>query len=379
MRNKICFTITSRADFSLALPIIKRFKKSKKFKIYLISSGYLSGKKYENKISLIKKKIKIDKEIKNYPLKDNPLEITKSLARGISDFGNYFNKIKPKYIFVFADKYEMLAPVIAATQFDIIICHVEGGDVTHGALDDNIRHAITKLSHFHFCSNSIYKKRLIQLGEDKNRICVSGCPSLELIKKKKINKKIFYKKYNIKLDNNFILSTFHPVTQEITNTKKYIKNLIRALSEFNIQVIFTSPNADNSRETIVKEIKKNQKKNINIKYLNKVDYEDYFKLMNNCIFMIGNSSSGIIESASFSKIAINIGTRQSGRVYSSNIINCNYSTKEIVKAINTTLLRKNHNKKYKNLYLNGKASEKIYKFISKQDMTPHIIKKFVDI
>jgi UDP-N-acetylglucosamine 2-epimerase len=163
------------------------------------------------------------------------------------------------------------------------------------------------------------------------------------------------------------------------NTKKYIKNLIRALSEFNIQVIFTSPNADNSRETIVKEIKKNQKKNINIKYLNKVDYEDYFKLMNNCIFMIGNSSSGIIESASFSKIAINIGTRQSGRVYSSNIINCNYSTKEIVKVINTTLLRKNHNKKYKNLYLNGKASEKIYKFISKQDMTPHIVKKFVDI
>lgn len=379
MKTKICFAITSRADFSLALPLIKIFKKSKKFKVIVVSSGYLSGKKYENKISLIKKKIKVDKEIKNYPLGDNALNITKSLSRGIFEFGIYLNKVKPKYIFVFADKYEMLAPTIAATQFGTIICHVEGGDITYGALDDNIRHAITKLSHFHFCSNIIYKKRLIQLGEDKKRICVSGCPSLELIKKDSINRKDFFRKYHINIDKNFILSTFHPVTHEIKYTKKYIKNLINALSKISFQIIFTSPNADNSRDIIVREIIKNSKIKKNIKYLKKIDHEDYLRLLNDCSFMIGNSSSGIIESASFSKIAINIGSRQSGRVFSNNIINCGYKVNEIDRAIKKACLIKNKYKKFKNLYSNGIASQKIYKFIKKQDMKKYKVKKFIDL
>jgi GDP/UDP-N,N'-diacetylbacillosamine 2-epimerase (hydrolysing) len=379
MKTKICFAITSRADYSLALPIINQFKKTKKYKIFTVSSGYLSSRKYENKITIVKKKLKIDKEIKNFPLQDTSLHITKALGIGIIEFAIYFKKIKPKYVFVFADKYEMLAPTLAAVQLDAIICHVEGGDITHGAIDDNIRHAITKLSHYHFCSTSSYKKRLVQLGEHKSRILVSGCPSLELIKKQSLDNKYFYNKYKVKLNKEFVLSTFHPVTHELKNTRKYIKNLIYALKKTRIQIIFTSPNADLSRDIIVKEIKKETKKNKLIKYLERIEYEDYFKLLNNCKIIIGNSSSGIIESPSFSKISINIGSRQLGRIFSNNIIQCGYSCSQISNAIKKALTVNKKKIRFKNPYLNGIASKKIYNFISKKNKKNNKVKKFINL
>ena len=158
MKYKICFALTSRADFSLAYPVINQFKRNSKFKVSVISSGYLSGKLYGKKIDLIKKKIKkIDLEIKNYPSEDTALSITHSLSEGIIEFSKYFEKFKPDYLFVFADKFEMLCPVISSVQYKIPICHVEGGDLTEGALDDNIRHAITKLVIY-----TLYQKKNIK-------------------------------------------------------------------------------------------------------------------------------------------------------------------------------------------------------------------------
>ena len=134
----------------------------------------MSGKKVWKKNRYIQKSLKkIDFEIKNYPLKDTDYFITKSFSDGVFFF-KLFSKYKPNYLFVFADKFEMLTPVIASVQYKIPICHIEGGDLTEGAIDDNIRHSITKFSHLHFVSINEYKKRLIQLGEEKWRISVTG-------------------------------------------------------------------------------------------------------------------------------------------------------------------------------------------------------------
>ena len=377
MKKKICFNITSRADFSLAYPIIKEFKKNSDFKICLVCSGYLSGKKYGKKIDIVRRKLKkVDLEIKNYPLNDNSKEITKSLSYGIKEFSEYFNKSKPDFLFVFADKFEMLAPVVSSLQFQIPICHVEGGDITEGALDDNIRHAITKLSHLHFVSTDNYKKRLIQLGEEKWRISVTGSPSLDLINEIKFKNKFQLSKiYNFNFSEDFILCTFHPVTNEIKNTSKYIHNLIKALERQKKFIIFTSPNADLSRSIIEKKIK-NFVKNNNAIYLNKISYVDYLSLMKSSSFMIGNSSSGIIEAATLKTKVINVGNRQKGRIVGNNVITCGYSVDEIYNSILNVKKIKN---KFFNPYFKKNSSIRIVNFFKKNMKKKLLLKRFKDI
>lgn len=378
MKKKILFNVTSRADFSLAYPIIEEFIDYNKFKIYIVTSGYLSGKKYGKKIDLIKKKIKkIDYEIKNYPLKDNGKEITKSLADGVAKYSEYLDKVKPDFLFVFADKFEMLAPVISSLQFNIPICHIEGGDITEGALDDNIRHAITKLSHLHFVSTNEYKKRLIQLGEEKWRISVTGSPSLDLINQSKFKKKFELSKiYKFQNNEEYILCTFHPVTNEIQNTSRYIENLIKALKIQNKNIIFTSPNADLSRSIIEKKIKNFVSNNANAFYLDKISYIDYLSLMKSSCFLIGNSSSGIIEAASLKTKVINVGTRQKGRLAGKNVISCGYSVKEIKKSILQLSKIKNN---FHNPYFKKNSSSRILKFFIKNLKNNLLLKKFRDI
>ena len=377
--KKILFCITSRADFSLAYPIINQFKKDKRFEVSVVTSGYLSGKKYGKKIDILKKSLKkIDFEIKNYPLKDTDYFITKSFSDGVLKFSNYFQKYKPNYLFVFADKFEMLCPVIASVQYKIPICHIEGGDLTEGAIDDNIRHAITKFSHLHFVSINEYKKRLIQLGEEPWRISVTGSPSLDLIKNIKfLKKKELSKKFNFDFKKEYILCTFHPVTNEINNSKKYINNLINCLKkEHKKIIIFTSPNADLSSLKIKQQIKNFSKKFSNVKYLEKLEYVEYLSLMKYCKFMIGNSSSGVIESASLKTKAINIGNRQKGRVIPKNVISCGYNLKDLLSAISK--LKKTKNKFY-NPYFKKDVSKRIYKFFISKLNKDIVNKKFVDI
>lgn len=379
MKYKICFALTSRADFSLAFPIINQFKKNKKFKVLIVSSGYLSGKTYGKKINLIKKKVKkIDLEIKNYPSKDTALSISKSLSGGITQFSKYFEKYKPDYLFVFADKFEMLCPVLSSIQFKIPICHVEGGDLTEGALDDNIRHAITKFSHLHFVSTNEYKKRIKQLGEEPWRITVSGSPSLDLIHNLKfLDKSVLSKKFNFNFFKEFILCTFHPVTNDLNNTDKYMESLINSLKKQNRKnIIFTSPNADLTSTQIKKKIIKFSKEFINVKYLDRLEYNEYLSLMKHCSFMIGNSSSGIIESATVKTKVINIGNRQKGRVIPKNVITCGYSENEILLAISKIKKLKN---KFSNPYFKKNVSKKIHDFFISKLNKNIVNKKFFDI
>ena len=379
MKYKICFAVTSRADFSLAYPIIREFKKIRKFKVFVVTSGYLSGKRYGKKIDLIKEKLnKVDLEIKNFPKKDTDFAITNSISDGITGFSNFFNNFRPDFLFLFADKYEMLVPAISSIQFKIPICHIEGGDITRGAIDDNIRHAITKLSHLHFASTQQYKKRLIQMGEDKSKILVCGSPSLDLINNLKfLSKSKLIKKYRLDAREKIILCTFHPVTNEIENTKKYIENIISCLKKLNSNIVFTSPNADLSSQIIVKKIKKFSKENNRVKYLEKINYLDYLSFMKICNFMIGNSSSGIIESASLKAKVINIGSRQQGRVMPKNIISCGYKKKEINYAI-----KKIHKfkPKFNNPYYKKNCAKKILNFFNSKIKEKTLVnKEFKDI
>ena len=283
------------------------------------------------------------------------------------------------------DRYEMLAAPCAAITFNIPIIHIYGGAVTEGAIDDLVRHSITKLSSFHLVATEEYKRRLIQLGEEKWRIKNIGVPELQYLRKiKKISKKEIEKKIGINLNKKTFLVNFHPITTEVDKTKKYILEILSVLHTINYQAIFTYPNADKGNEVIINEINKFVKNSKEKKYIfiKNAGAELYANLLRNCYAMIGNSSSGIVEAASFKMPVINIGNRQKGKVFPENVIQTSYKKEEIKKSIDKI---SSYNfqiklKKLKNPYEKNISKKQIANLIANLKLNNKLkIKKFIDI
>jgi len=263
----------------------------------------------------------------------------------IKKISSILKRKKPDLIFVLGDRFEMISAPIAALPFNIPVIHLYGGSITEGAIDDAIRHSITKLSHFHLVAHSEYKKRILQLGEESWRIINIGIPEINLMKqqrKMKINEisKIFGLDFNKKT----MLVTFHPVTKEPKLIKKHVKILSKVLKKINMQVILTYPNSDLGFKEIVDEYKLLSSKFKNIKLIKNAGLNIYTNLMMHCDLMLGNSSSGIVEASSFKLPVINIGDRQKGKVKPGNVIDCKFSELSINKALNFAKTRKFKNK-----------------------------------
>jgi GDP/UDP-N,N'-diacetylbacillosamine 2-epimerase (hydrolysing) len=235
---------------------------------------------------------------------------------------------------ILGDRYELLGSEISAMSFRVPIAHIHGGEVTSGAFDDSIRNSISKLSHLHFPVHEQYKKRLIQLGENPKTIFNYGGPGAHSISKTKLLSRFeLEKKLSIQLNKRIILVTYHPVTLEKDKSRYQIKNLIKFLNTLNNEtIIITASNFDNESNIIKKEILNFLKKKDNAYYYNSLGYKVYISLMKMAYLVIGNSSSGVLETPSFGTKTINIGNRQSGRIISSNIINSDYDFNSIIKA-----------------------------------------------
>ena len=321
------------------------------------------GYDYESLIEINRKK-----NVEN----SNPLAI----SQGIEKISNYLRKIMPDYFFVYADRFEGLAAVIASSQMNIVTCHIEGGDLTEGgALDDSVRHAMTKLSHFHFSSNIDAKKRILQLGEEKWRVHNVGFSAIDRIKQNKLASKIeIEKKFKFNFDFPIILFTQHSITTEYKQSINQLKHSIKALkilAKKNFQILITYPNNDMGGDQIINELKKISKlKNVIVKKsIGSFYYHGILNLRkkhNYKIVCVGNSSSGIKETPYFKCAAVNIGSRQLGRLRSTNVIDVDYNCSEIIKSINKALFNKSFVKKLKNCknpYGGGTTSKKIRKIM----------------
>ena len=331
--KKILFISSSRADYGLLRDIVIETKKINK-KTYLMVTGSHLSNNFGNTISEIKRdKIKgiIKKKLLGNSFNDK--DISKYISKSINLTTEVIQKKKPNVLVVLGDRYELLGSVIAAMAFRIPIAHIHGGEVTHGAFDDSVRHAITKLSHLHFPVHENYKKRLLQLGENPKTIFNYGAPGAYSISKSKFKTKIELEKLlKIDLSSKIVLVTFHPVTLEKNKSAFQIKNLIKFLNMLdNVKILITSPNFDNENEIIKKNLLKfAQKKNVH--YFNSLGNLIYISLVKISYLVIGNSSSGLLETPSFGTPTINIGNRQNGRIMSKNIINCDYDFQSIHKA-----------------------------------------------
>lgn len=373
--KKIFFVSSSRADYGLLRDVIIETQKINK-ETYLIVTGSHLSNKFGNTISEIKKD-KIKKIIKKKLLGKNfeDVDISNYVAKSIKITAEVILKKKPDVIVILGDRFELLGSAIAAMTFRIPIAHIHGGEVTQGAFDDSIRHSISKLSHLHFPIHHRYKKRLINLGENPKTIFnYGGLGAHSISKTNFLSQTELETLLNIDLNKKIILVTFHPVTLEKNKSKYQIQNLIKFLDNLNNKIIIiTSSNFDNESNILKKEFLKFKKKK-NVYYFNSLGNKVYLSLMKISYLVIGNSSSGVLETPSFGTRTINIGNRQSGRIISDNIINCDYSFESITKAF---FKIEKTTKKISNPFFKKDTPKKIAKKILKFNY--NLKKRFYDI
>jgi len=348
--KKILVFSAGRSDFDRYLPFINSLKNTKIARIKIYASKAHLINKFGNTNKYIKKKgfsIINNSNSKNRNFSDKPLFFSQMLGEEIKLFSKYIKSFNPDLIFVMGDRYEMLAAPCSAMPFNIPVFHFYGGAITEGAIDELVRHAITKMSHYHFVALDIYKKRLIDMGEESWRIKVTGITNIKDLKKKVISVKKFSKIIGLDLTKKTILCTFHSSTLELDSLEHQLNIICDSIHKSKLQCVFTYPNADRGHDFIIKRIKKFVKNNKKYLFIKFCTTDEYSNLMRYCCLMLGNSSSGIVEAASFNLPVINLGTRQDGKIKPKNVIDANYNVSEIYKLI-FSLKKKNTLNPYEN-------------------------------
>ena len=383
-KRKVCIVTGSRAEYGLLYWLIKEVEADKDLKLQLIVTGMHLSSEFGLTHKEIEKDFKIDKKIDIHLSSDTSIGISKSMSIAQASFAKAYNKLKPDIVVVLGDRYEIFSAVSSAMISRIPIAHLHGGEATEGSIDEAIRHCITKMSHLHFTATEEYSKRVIQLGEDSKRVFNVGGAGIENIKRLKLLTKVkFEKSINFKLKKKNVLVTFHPVTLEIKTSKKHFQELLNSIDELeDTNIIFTkaNSNADGKiiNQMIDKYISKNLDKSIGVASLGQLNYLSALQYVD---FVIGNSSSGLLEVPSFRIGTINIGDRQNGRIKADSVVDCLPNKKSIKKAIKIVYSKKFQKflKDVKNPYGDECASKKIIKVLKSVKLENILKKTFFDI
>tara|TARA_Y100000590_G_scaffold466739_1_gene643145 strand:- start:2309 stop:3469 length:1161 start_codon:yes stop_codon:yes gene_type:complete len=384
-KKNLCIITGSRAEYGLLSRLCKLIKKDKRFNLQIIVTGSHLSKEHGNTINEIKKdNLKINKKIANLISSDRKTDMIKSTGIALIKFSKVIKKLNPYLVIVLGDRYEIFSATIASYFLNVPIAHIHGGELTYGAIDDAIRHSITKMSWFHFVATKNYKKRVIQLGENNKRVFNVGSLGVENIKKTKlITKKNIEKKLNIKFKDRNLLIAYHPETIDKNFSSNGFKEILKSLENLDYTfLIFTAPNADAGGLLIKKEIYKFVKKNpYKAIFFASLGSLNFLSLLNIVDGIIGNSSSGIIEAPSLQTGTINIGKRQNGRDMSSSIINCKPNKKSIEKSLKILFSDKyiRSLKSISNIYEKKDTSIKIFNKIKNTAIPKNLNKIFNDL
>lgn len=362
--KKILVVTGTRAEYGLLYWTMKEIQNDKDLKLQLVVTGNHLVRDYGYTVDQIKKDgFVIDEEIDMIMDSDKKSSIVKSMGIEMIQMSQCFDRLKPDILLILGDRYETFVAATCAMMMNIPIAHMNGGESTEGAIDEQIRHAITKMSHIHFAGAEYYKDRIIKMGEEPWRVHNVGQAGIENIKRLKLlERHELEKELNIKFDKPVFLITYHPVTLDIEDVKNQINNLLNAIKEFDAKYIFTYPNADFGGKIIINKINEFVKQNDNSYVFYSLGQKRYLSLLKYSDIMVGNSSSGIIESPTFKIPVVNIGDRQKGRLRSNNIIDSGYSKEEIIKALNKTLYDVNFKDRFKyieNIYGDGNVSNRL--------------------
>lgn len=378
--KKVCVISGSRADYSLLIHTLEKLKKDTRFELQICVTGMHLSSEFGMTYKFIEKDgFHINKKVDTLISSDTGEAIGKSIGLGVICFSDVLRDLTPDIILVVGDRFEILAAVISAMALKIPVAHCHGGELTEGAIDDSIRHSITKLSHLHFVSHPIYKKRVVQLGEEPDKVFVVGALGLENIKNKIISKTELERKIGRPFAKQNFLVTFHPETLSSVSVIKQLKQLFIALNYFKDSfIIFTQPNSDHEGLKLNKYISDYVDKNDNVIFYPTLGTRAYLSALHYCDLVIGNSSSGIIEAPSLGTPTINIGKRQKGRVKAKSVIDVNAKSDSILNSINKGLKfnMRNIENPYESI---GYTSKSIVDVLNKTETKKLAHKKFNDL
>ena len=384
MSKTICIITSSRADYGLLKLVIKEIMHDSYLTLKLVATGMHLLPEYGNTFQeIIQDGYLIDKKIEILMGENNAKGVSESIGLGISKFADMFAEMKPDLVLILGDRFEIFAAAIAAHVALIPIAHIHGGELTEGALDDAFRHSITKMSQLHFVSTQEYARRVIQLGEHPSRVYNTGALGIDVASKLKLlEKDELEAKLNFKFGERTLLVTYHTTSLESEYTRDQIQELLSALNELHeTHLLFTLPNADPDSNIISSAINEFVAGHKNAKVFTSLGQLLYFSCMALADGVIGNSSSGILETPFFRKGTINIGKRQLGRIQSESVINCSAKKNSILSSIET-LYSNEFQKKLKvfeNPYGQTGASEKIVEVLKAIPTLKILQKKFYNL
>lgn len=358
----LCIT-SGRSDIYIWKPVWDELRKIQTIELFVARTGMHFAKGYSSHI----------KEFRDFNIIDvkhdlgaaSPSKASQAMGKITADFSKIFTKFNFDVLFVLGDRMDMIPAVIASLPFKMKVLHLHGGEISEGAIDDKVRHAVSMMSSVHFVAHKMAKQKLLSFGIKNNFIHVVGAPGIDNIAKiRKIKKSELLRDLRLPVDISFFLCTIHPETNSSEPERTFMQTM-EAIKDFKENhFIFTHSNSDPCKISINKALEQKSKNYKNVIFLPKLDYESYINLMRHCKAVIGNSSSGIIEAPFLSKKSLNIGDRQKGRVADISVMHCKNEKLEIIKHLKR-LSSENPKVGSSKLYGNAHAAIKIGKIIRK--------------
>ncbi|HFS5791141.1 TPA: UDP-N-acetylglucosamine 2-epimerase [Citrobacter werkmanii] len=381
--RKVAVFTGTRAEYGLLYWLMKDIQSDEELQLQLLVSGMHLSPEFGNTWQQIEQDgFSIDEKIEILLSSDSPVGTAKSIGLGVLGFADALSRLKPDVLVILGDRFEALAAAQTAMILRIPVFHLHGGEITEGAYDDAIRHAITKLSYLHGTSTEEYKNRVVQLGENPARVANVGAIGLDHLKRGKfMTVEELSTSLNFSLKIPYVLVTYHPVTLGNEPAEASFTALLGALDKFpELQVILTYPNADDGGRKIIPLLEAYAAKSPErVKAIPSLGQVRYLSAVKYASAVVGNSSSGIIEVPAFDVPTVNIGVRQKGRIAAQSVLNCDATTESITAALTCAISRSyiREGEQISNPYGQGNTSAKIIEMIKSMNFVPS--KTFYDI
>ena len=376
MSRKICVVVASRANYGRVKYVLKAISEHPDLELQLVVSASMLLDRYGKAVRVLEKDGFVPTKKIYYVVEgENLITQAKSTGLGILELSTAFTELEPDIVITVADRYETMATAIAAAYLNIPLAHIQGGEIT-GNIDETVRHAITKLAHYHFPSTEESRKRLLKMGEEDWRVVNSGCPSIDTlchqdlsISNEKMREKWGGVGYEIDFEQPYIIMVQHPVTTSPEEGKKQVEKTLLALLERPEQKIVLWPNIDAGSDLVSKGIRmfRDSHKDSNFGYCKNFSPEIYNALLNNAVCLVGNSSSFIREASFLGTPAVIIGDRQEGREHGQNTMFVDSDTEQISQAIDAQIAHGKYSSE--SIFGHGNAGEIIANYLATVELS----------
>lgn len=385
--RKICVVTGSRAEYGILRSLMAAIKADSELQLQVIATNqHLSKLQGETYKEIEHDGFTIDYKVymTDDEAPDNANSVAKSMGRGFAGLADAFDTLTPDLLIILGDRYEILVAASVALIYRIPIAHLHGGEITEGAFDDAIRHSITKMSHLHFTSTEAYRNRVIQLGEQPDRVFDVGALGVENIMKADfMSKEELENSLDFRLGDKCFLCTYHPVSLSNMSSEVQVLNLLDALDNYkDYHVVFTYSNSDTNSQIIIRRIQEYVNKNDGrCMIIPSLGQKRYFSVLKYVKAIIGNSSSGIVEVPSFGIPTLDIGERQKGRIAAKSVIHCGYSVEEIKEGLEkiVNLSNSSNLSNIQNPYYKKGTCKAILNIIKTYPLENIVQKKFFDL